>query len=305
MRIIFAGSGEFGVPTFNALVRAGHEIVLVVTQPDRPAGRGRHLTPTPIGNLAIESNIPLLRTADINGELLPPADLMVVVAFGQKIAAKQVSHAKFSAINLHGSRLPKFRGAAPINAAILSGESASGNSIIRLAERIDAGAILAQSVVPIGEVETAGELHDRLAADGAPLTLGVIDQLRRGEARELPQDDSLASRASKLSRESSRIDWTLAPEQIARQIRGMHPWPGCHVRLIDETGQERTRATLVRARPADGSGPAGTILPQGSVAANAGAVEIIEIQPEGKRPMPLAAFRNGHPWHPGMRLESH
>jgi methionyl-tRNA formyltransferase len=304
MRLIFAGSGEFGVPTLAALLEARHEIALVVSQPDRPAGRGRHLTPTGISQLSAERGLALLKTADINQETLRPADLLLVIAFGQKIAPHIVSHARLGAINLHGSRLPKFRGAAPVNAAILAGEKISGNSVIRLAQKMDAGAILAQSSLEIGELETAGELHDRLAADGAPLVLDVIRQLERGHATELTQDDSQASRAPKLARESARIDWTRPADQIARQIRGMYPWPGCHAQVMDEAGQPRAKVTLVRARPASESGIPGTVLPSGLVAAGADAVEIVELQPEGKRPMPLAAFRNGHPWHAGMRVES-
>lgn len=304
MRIIFAGSGEFGGPTFRALMDGGHEIVLVVSQPDRPAGRGRHLTPTPIAQLAIEHNRPLLRTANINTETLPPADLMVVIAFGQKIAPPVVTHARLGAINLHGSLLPKFRGAAPINAAILAGETVTGNSIIRLAQTMDAGAVLGQSSLQIGELETAGELHDRLSQDGPALMLDVIKQLEEGRAVEVQQDHSLASRAPKLSRQSSAIDWNTAAAKVAREIRGLYPWPGCHVRLIDETGKERARASLVRARIIVESGQPGTILPSGTIACGQGAIEIVEIQPEGKRPMPLSAFRNGHPWQAGMRLES-
>jgi len=302
--VIFAGSGEFGLPTLRALIDAGHQIVQVVTQPDRPAGRGRHLTPTPIARLAAELNLPILKTANINEEKLPPAELMVVIAFGHKIAPHHVTHARLGAVNLHGSRLPRFRGAAPINAAILAGDTITGNSIIRLAQKMDAGAILAQSSLPIGELETAGELHDRLAADGAPLMLETIAKLTQNEATELPQDDSQASRAPKLNRDVARINWKLPAQRIALQIRGMHPWPGCHVRIMDENGEERARATLVRARALEGSGPAGMVLLNGTVATGEGAVEIVELQPEGKRPMLLVAFRNGHPWHAGMSLES-
>jgi methionyl-tRNA formyltransferase len=304
MRLIFAGSGEFGVPTLCALIEAGHEIVLAVSQPDRPAGRGRHLTPTPIARIATERGLPLLRTTNLNQETLPPADLLIVIAFGQKIAAHVVAHARLGAVNLHGSRLPMFRGAAPVNAAVLAGQTVTGNSIIRLAERMDAGAILAQSELSIGKLETAGELHDRLAADGAPLMLEVVRRLERGDATETPQDERLASRAPKLSRESAKIDWTCRADVIANQIRGMYPWPGCHVRLLDEAGAERGRATLVRARPADGAGTPGKVLSDAAIAAGSGAVEVVELQPEGKRPMSLLAFRNGHAWHEGMRVES-
>ena len=177
MKIIYAGSGEFGLPTLRGLLDAKHAVELVVSQPDRPAGRGRQLTPTPIAQFAIEKNLPLLRTADINKESLPPADLLVVVAFGQKIAANLVTQPRLGSVNLHGSRLPKFRGALPVNAAILAGEKITGNSIIRLASKMDAGAILGQSEIPIGQLETAGELHDRLAIDGAILMLDVIEKL--------------------------------------------------------------------------------------------------------------------------------
>ncbi|HWP41119.1 MAG TPA: methionyl-tRNA formyltransferase [Tepidisphaeraceae bacterium] len=307
LKLIFAGSGEFAIPTLQALADSDrHQIVLVVSQPDRPAGRGRRLTPTPVSRLAIERNLPLLRTEDINREPLPPADLLIVIAFGQKIAPHQVQHPRLGAINLHGSLLPRFRGAAPVNAAILAGEKITGNSVIRLVQRMDAGPILAQSQLAIGELETAGELHDRLAADGARLVVDTIDKLATGQVCERPQDESQASRAPRLSRASARIDWTSPAEQIARQIRGLYPWPGCHVRLEDESPERRqiARLTLVRARPVEGSGPPGLILPSGAVAAGTGAVEILEVQPEGKRPMPLSAFRNGHPWHAGMRLES-
>src|SRR4051812_41089224 len=167
LRIIFAGAGEFGIPTLRALRGAGHEIVCVMTQPDRPAGRGRTLSPTPLAQAALDLGLDVHRTADINKEALPPADVMVVIAFGQKIGEHQVHHPRLGSVTLHSSRLPRHRGAAPINWAILSGDKISGNSIIRLAPKMDAGAILAQSELTIGKLETAGGLHDRLAEDGA------------------------------------------------------------------------------------------------------------------------------------------
>src|SRR5689334_18777973 len=153
LQLIFAGAGEFGLPTLEALVNAGHQIGLVVSQPDRPAGRGRKLTPTPIAQFALDRGLPLERTDDINALPLPPADVMVVIAFGQKIAANVVNHPRLGSVNLHSSRLPKYRGAAPINAAILAGENITGNSIIRLAQKMDAGAVLGQSSIEIGELE--------------------------------------------------------------------------------------------------------------------------------------------------------
>jgi methionyl-tRNA formyltransferase len=302
--IIFAGSGEFGAPTLRALVGAGHRIPLVITQPDRPAGRGRTLTPTPIASLASSQNLPLLKTSNINAEQLPPADLLIVIAFGQKIAPHIVDHARFGSVNLHASILPKYRGAAPINWAIIRGETIAGNSIIRLAQKMDAGPVLAQSSLPISELETAGELHDRLAVDGAPLMLRLINDLAAGRAAETPQDETQATLAPKLSRESSKLDFTRPAAEIANQIRGMYPWPGCRVRLLDASGEELSRVTLVRARARSvhETIPPAAIGADGTVGAGSASIEIVELQPEGKRPMSLDAFRNGHRWEAGMRL---
>ena len=305
LKLIFSGSGEFGLPTLRALLDAGHEVVQVVSQPDRPAGRGRALTPTPIASFATSRNLPVLKTANINAEALPPADVMVVIAFGQKIGEAVVHHPRLGSVNLHASILPKYRGAAPINWAIIRGESVTGNSVIRLAPRMDAGAVLGQSSLPIGELETAGELHDRLSADGAPLVLKVLEELAAERAVETPQDESLATIAPKLSREASKVDFTRPAAELANQIRGMYPWPGCRVRLLSQQGEELSRVTLVRARPAAASlGEPGMIDANGFVCTGSASLEIVELQPEGKKPMSLAAFRNGHRWDAGMRVES-
>lgn len=306
LRILFAGSGEFGRPTLATLRDAGHEIVQVYTQPDRPAGRGRSLTPTPIAEYAEKHKLPVIRTANLNAETLPSADVLVVIAFGQKIAEAVANHCRFGSVNLHASILPKYRGAAPIHWAILRSETVTGNSIIRLANRMDAGAVLGQSQVAIGEVETTGELHDRLAEDGAPLMLRVVRELAEGRATETPQDESKATLAPKLSRETAKIDWSQPADVVARQIRGLSPWPGCRVRLLQPTGEEVARLTLLRAKLVGVPGGA----QPGQIDANAlittggnGAVEILDVQPEGKRPMTLAEFRNGRPWAAGMSLE--
>ncbi|HEV8606399.1 MAG TPA: methionyl-tRNA formyltransferase [Tepidisphaeraceae bacterium] len=297
LRILFAGSGEFGAPSLIALMSAGHEIVEVVSQPDRPAGRGQEMMGTPIARLAGERGLKVLKTGNINEEKLEAADLLVVIAFGQKIAPQVVNQPRLGSINLHASRLPKYRGAAPINWAIVCGERRTGNSVIRLAQKMDAGAILGQSEVEIGELETAGELHDRLAIDGAELLVKAVGELGKGVAVESEQDEGLATHAPKLNREAARIDWKADAEAIARKIRGLYPWPGCRVKI----GRE---LTLVRARANDQPGKAGVIGENGLVGAGRGSVEIVEAQPEGKRPMTLAAYRNGHPWEVGMRVES-
>ena len=220
LKIIFAGAGEFGAPTLKALLDAGHEVIRVITQPDRPAGRGRTLTPTPIGLLAEQLNLPAIKTSDINSLELPPADLLIVIAFGQKISEAVTHHARLGSINLHASLLPRHRGAAPINAAILSGDTITGNSVIRLAQKMDAGALLGQSSVTIGDIETAGELHDRLSVDGAPLVLRVVEELAAGTSNAIEQDAALATLAKKnVPRDSPRRLDTASRKNFAANSR--------------------------------------------------------------------------------------
>ena len=307
LNLIFCGSGEFGLPTFSALLGSGHRIVQVISQPDRPAGRGRGLTPTPISQAALDAKVPLLRTADINKEFLPPADLMVVIAFGQKISDAVVHHPRLGSINLHASRLPKYRGAAPINWAIINGEQTTGNSVIRLAQKMDAGAILAQSEVQIGQNETAGELHDRLAHDGVALVSRVLEQLTTGTASETQQNELHASLSPKLSRTTTKLDFSRPAEELARKVRGLFPWPGCRVRICDAAGKDIARARLARARAADSEGDRwhpGEIMSDGLIQSGVGGLEILEIQPESRGVMPLEDYRRGHAWPPGARIES-
>ncbi|HEX8911364.1 MAG TPA: methionyl-tRNA formyltransferase [Humisphaera sp.] len=305
LTILFAGAGEFGVPTLRALVAAGHKVPLVVTQPDKPAGRGAKLTPTPVAAAAVELGLPVVKTADINAEPLPPADLLVVIAFGQKIGEHVVNAPRLGAVNLHASRLPRYRGAAPINWAILAGETVAGNSVIRMAKKMDAGAVLGMSEVPIGELETAGELHDRLSLDGVGLMTRVIDDLAAGLAAEREQDHAAATLAPKLSRELAKLDFAKPAAEVARTIRGLSPWPGCRVKVLSADGSPAGTLRLVRAR-AHPSGTAtakpGEVLASGHVAAGDGAVELVEVQPDGKRPMPLGDYRRGNAWHAGMRV---
>lgn len=310
LRILFAGGGEFGLPAIKYLRELGHQIVLVISQPDRPAGRGRKNTPTPISHYALDSSLPLLRTADINAEQLPPADLLVVIAFGQKIAPHIIDHPRLGAINLHASILPRYRGAAPINWAIIRGETVAGNSVIRLAQKMDAGAVLGQSQLPIAPLETAGELHDRLATDGAALVGKVVGELASGTALGVEQDHAHATLAPKINRHETALDFANADaESLARRVRGLYPWPGCRVQLLDATGAIQAKMTLVRARAIPGEGArwhAGELTSHGAISVGDGshALEIVELQPEGRNVMPLQAYRNGHPWMPGMKVES-
>ena len=306
LRVIFCGSGEFGLPTLVSLPEHAHQVVQVISQPDRPAGRGRGMMPTPISRWAQSAGVALLRTDNINQESLPEADVMVVIAFGQKIAPHIANHCRLGSINLHASRLPSLRGAAPINWAIINGDMRTGNSVIRLAQKMDAGAVLAQSELAIGPVETAGELHDRLAKDGPSLIAKVLDQLAAGIASETPQDESLATLAPKLGRQSAVLDFSRSADEVARRIRGLFPWPGCRVRLRDQQGKELLSLRLARARAiANGNScRAGQILPNGTICAGNGAIEILQLQPESRSVMSLDDYRRGHPWPAGGMLEA-
>ncbi len=306
LKIIFAGSGEFGLPSLRALAEAGHKIVGVYTQPDRPAGRGRQIAATPIAHAAETMGLPVTRTDDLNSlSPLPSADLMVVIAFGQKISQEIANHPRLGSVNLHASLLPKFRGAAPINWAILNGEKITGNSVIRLANRMDAGAILGQSQLTIGEIETAGELHDRLAIDGATLVCRIAAELESGSVTEQQQDESAATVAPKLSRETAKLDWTAPAEVVARRINGLSPWPGCRVRLLNQAGVELSQLALLRAKPASDPPLApGSLTANGMISTGWGSVELLDVQPAGKRPMPIGDFRRGHRWTPGLIVQS-
>lgn len=302
--IIFIGSGGFGSPTLSALVSAGHRVVQILTQPDKPAGRGKKLTPTPIALLAEQLGQSAIRTDNINALSLPPADVMVVIAFGQKIAPLAVNHARLGAVNLHASLLPKYRGAAPIHWAIINGDEVTGNSIIRLADKMDAGAVLAQSQMPIGPTDTTADLHDRLANDGSALMLRTLNQLADGTAIETAQDPANVTIAPKLSRESAVLDFTMPAAMVARRINGLSPWPGCRVRTIYADGSAGGSLTLLRARAVAGhtSLAPGILDEQGNIATGDGSIALFEVQPDNKRRMPFDDFRRGNRWDAGTTL---
>lgn len=345
MRIAFLGSGEFGLPTLRAL-HAKHTLALVVSQPDKPAGRGRVLTPTPIAEWAANhaGSVPLLKPADINSTdslaavraVAGPGsiDAWVVIAFGQKLSADLVDG--IWAINLHASLLPRWRGAAPINAAIVAGDSVTGNSVITIAQRMDAGLILGTTQRPIDPMQTAGELHDQLSADGPSLVLDVLERHARGEDRAQPQDESRVTKAKKLSKTDSVIDWSQTAEQVQRRVHGLTPWPGVAVMLnglsikllrvdielvvgraaVDGTdatsrANETSTASTASARSetaVDGSAgvPAcGTIVhPRfGHVLCGQGSMlRLCEVQPAGSRAMSWSDFTAGHAVKVGDRF---
>jgi methionyl-tRNA formyltransferase len=304
MRIVFFGSGEFGLPTLRAL-RERHEVVAVVSQPDRPAGRGGKLTPTPIAAYALESmpGVPLVREEDVNVPEVRErvrgfaADAWVVIAFGQKLS-KELLDGKF-AINLHGSLLPRWRGAAPINRAILAGDAEAGNSVITLAERMDAGLVLGESRRRVPPEMTAGELHDALSADGPEVVLRVLSERAAGTERGVSQDAALVTKAAKLSRADGWVDFSQSAEECRRRINGLSPWPGVSVKFRGEPFKLVRGVTgVVTGVVGAGRGGlevTGSIVDpeQGLVATSDGVLKLLEVQPPGKRAMSWGDFARG------------
>ena len=325
MRVVFLGSGAFGLPTLEALAR-DHDVAMVVTQPDREAGRGGKLTPTPVGAWAAEHlpDVPLLKPERVNepGVLDEvrsiDADAWVVIAFGQKLG-KPLLEGCF-AINLHASVLPRWRGAAPINAAILAGDTATGNSVITLADRMDAGLILGQSERAIEPTVTAGELHDLLAADGPALVERVLAEHAARTLEPFKQDEAAVTLAGKLSRADAWIDLADSADACRRRINGLSPWPGVQA-VLDGQPLKLLRA---RAVTAEGNGAAneaenpdahtgsahnptqGTLLDPatGTFATGDGVLQLLEVQPAGKRAMPWDAYARGRSPAEGAMLSS-
>jgi methionyl-tRNA formyltransferase len=323
LKVAFLGSGAFGVPTLESLMRE-HDVRLIVSQPDRPAGRGMKLTPTPISAWAAEhaAGVPLHKPEDINTpdalaavrELAGPGkvDAWVIIAFGQKLSVPLLEGV--FACNLHASILPRWRGAAPINWSILAGDAVVGNSVITIAQRMDAGLVLATSGRPMNPRQTAGELHDALAADGPALVRSVLERVAGGQRAVgeanggfgAVQDESLVTRARKLSRADAAIDVSQAAEMCRRRINGLSPWPGVDAVLRwpaagGGEGKEASVAVkLLRAVVAGERAPAG-VAPgvlfdpaAGLIACGEGtALQLLDIQAVGSRAMSWAEFANG------------
>lgn len=293
MKIAYFGSGAFGLPTLELLLRE-HRILLGITQPDRPAGRGRVPAATPVAEALARAGVPTIKPVDVNagpvlGELRSlDVDAFVVIAFGQKIGPALLQD-RF-AINLHGSILPRHRGASPVNASILAGDSEAGVSVITLAQRMDAGEILAVRSTPIDPLETAGELHDRLALLGPAAVAEVLAARAAGTLRPRRQDEGLATRAPKLSRSDCWLRFEDPATQVQRRVHGLSPWPGCAVTIA---GVE-VRLLRVAVVDAEGQALPGRIQVQGAIRCGRGAILPIDVQPAGGRPMPYEAFLRGH-----------
>jgi len=309
MKIVYLGSGEFGVECLDALSISEHDLRFIVTQPPHPAGRGRKPHPTPVARWAFAHSIPFIEIDDINtAEIVEKIagyepDLIVVIAFGQKISNQLANLPPKGSINVHSSLLPKYRGAAPINWAIIKGETTTGISIITLSENMDAGQILAQSQTDIPAGQTAGQLHDRLAKMAAPLLLNTIAQIAAGTAVYIEQDHDIATCAPKLKKSDGFLDFDQPAEILVRKIRGFWPWPGASANYVSKKTGKPIRVTIAGARVAECSNPsnmpAGTLDENLNVICGCGSLEIKKIKPAGSALMDFKDFVNGRQTSPG------
>ena len=296
MRIVFAGTPEFAAQHLQALLEAGRQVVAVYTQPDRPAGRGQKLMPSPVKQLAVEHGIPVhqpqtLRDPAAQAELaaLQP-DLMVVVAYGLILPQAVLDTPRLGCINSHASLLPRWRGAAPIQRAVEAGDAESGVTVMQMEAGLDTGPMLLKVTTPIGTEDTGGTLHDRLAELGARAIVEAVDGLEAGTLKGEAQDDALACYAHKLSKDEARLDWSRPAVDLERQIRALHPWPICHSGLSGEA------VKVHAAQLADGSGAPGTILDAGKdglrVACGQGALLLTRLQLPGGKPLAFSDLYN-------------
>jgi methionyl-tRNA formyltransferase len=303
MRLVFFGSGAFGVPTLKRLA-AEHDVALVVTQPDKPAGRRRLLSPTAVAEFSQSANLRTEKTDDVNAEPIVEmvrsvdAEAFVVIAFGQKLGRALLD--EMFAINLHASLLPKYRGAAPIQWAMMNGERETGLSVITLADRMDTGDILGQVTTPIEPLETAGELHDRLSEMGPDLVAEVLLQHERGTLKPVAQDESHASHAPKLTKADGTVCFDQPAVGVRQRVHGLTPWPGCMVR-VDGRPLRLHRVDVADRRTEHAR--AGIILGDLTIACASGAIRPLEVQAPGGRLMSYAAYCNGQPITVGAIVE--
>lgn len=306
IRLMFLGTGDFALPAFEHLVSTGHDLAALVTQPDRPQGRKQELVPSRIKRAAEANGIRVEQPENVNAaegldlvRAMRP-DLLVTAAYGQILSADLLSVPRLGGINLHGSILPSYRGAAPVARAIQNGETETGVTIIRMTPRIDAGGIIAIARTDIGPDETAGELEERLARLGAPLVAQAVAALALGDVPILPQDRAHVTKAPKLRKEDGLIDWSRPAQAVHDLVRAMRPWPVASTtwRPRHPTAKGPVRLIVHKTAVVDGQGPPGQVIEADGdrlvVAAADRAVRLLVLQLPGKKPFTAAEFLRGH-----------
>jgi methionyl-tRNA formyltransferase len=307
MRIVFIGTGEIGVPTLQALQKSEHEVVGVVTQPDKPVGRAQKVEPPPIKKALTETTMPILQPARIKDRqsvdeirALQP-DVVVVMAYGQILPSAVLEIPKIACLNLHASLLPRWRGAAPIQAAIAAGDRETGITVMYMDEGLDTGDILLQRKIDILPNDTGGSLHDRLAEIAPEALLESLRLISSGTAPRVPQDKALATYAPKLNREAGQIDWEDTANVIERKIRAYNPWPGAFTKIWDGQHEKSLKLKVFSAAAMpEIRGKAGAVIHADNgglvFATGAGGLALREVQLEGKQRMTGAEFVRGHRW---------
>lgn len=307
MRIIFMGTPDFAVPVLQSLINSRHEVVAVVTQPDRPKGRGKNMQFSPVKECALAHNIPVMQPVNVSvPEVIDELrayepELIVVVAFGQFVTKKIREMPKYGCINVHASLLPKYRGAGPIQWAVINGEKESGVTTMYMCREIDKGDMLLKDTVTLDPKETGDSLHDKLSMMGGPLLLKTIDKLEDGSAVRIPQCEEESTYAPKLEKTMGNIDWTMDADRIERLVRGLNSWPGTFTKIhgktvkiwdCDVVCQEALTESQAAAEP-------GTVIisekDQLIVKAGNGALSLRMLQPEGKKNMTVDAYLRGYP----------
>lgn len=308
MKIVFFGTPEFAIPSLRMILRGGYQLAAVVTAFDKPGGRGQKILTSPVKEYAIRKNIPILQPRNLKDQtfidelkIIAP-DLMVVVAY--RILPPQVfTIPQRGAFNLHASLLPKYRGAAPINWAIISGEKETGVTTFFLEEKVDTGNIILQARCPIGINETAGELHDKLAEIGSEVVLHTIGLIEQDRAKPIPQDSRMASSAPKLTRDTGLIDWTADATAVHNLVRGLSPVPAAYTFLGDSM-LKLYRTSIIDKTVSDKPGTIMKADAELHIATGKGVVKILELQKEGKKRMDTASFLRGTKLESGQRLHS-
>lgn len=306
MRLAFMGTPEFAVPSLAELVSAGHEIVAVYSQPPRPRGRGQKLTPSPVHAFAESMGLEVRTPASMRdpGQIAAfqalDLDAAVVVAYGQILTCEVLEAPRLGCFNLHGSLLPRWRGAAPIQRAIMAGDAVTGVQVMRMSEGLDEGPVILSEIVPIGPGDTTASLSDRMARVGATLWPRALAAVERGGAIETPQSGE-PTYAKKIKAEEARIDWTRPAVEIDRHIRGLSPFPGAWFEAPSAMGPVRVKALLSAA--AEGAGAPGDVLDEAlTIACGDGAVRLLKVQREGRGAQSADEFLHGFPLAPGTRL---